>query len=133
MTSTSNAEKGGGDFPSSKSSGKLVIQQLERKKEQADGQNMPKALNLLLCAVALLVLYGYYILFGWAWLTAMTELGEDLNWAFLGLMVCVGGGMMSGVAYSMKHQQKGWWQPMSPAEQRKMGDPRGKCCGFQIY
>jgi len=76
-----------------------------------------------------MVLYGYYILFGWAWLTAMTELGEDLNWAFFGLFVCVGGGMMGGVGYSMKHQQKGWWT----VEPNKKDDPRGKCCGFQIY
>lgn len=133
MTSKAEGNKSGGDFPSTKSSGKLEIQQLERKKEESDGSNMPKALNLLCCAVALMVLYGYYILFGWAWLTAMTELGEDLNWAFFGLFVCVGGGMMGGVGYSMKHQQKGWWTPLSAAERKKGQDPRGKCCGFQIY
>jgi hypothetical protein len=134
-TNKSEGNKSGGDFPekSKSSSGKLHIQQLERKKEEADGSTMPKALNLLLCAFALCVLYGYYILFGWAWLTAMTELGEDLNWAFFGMMVAVGGGMMSGVAYSMKSQQRGWWEPLSPNDARKNRDPRGKCCGFQIY
>jgi len=93
---------------------------------------MPKWLNLLLCAVALLVLYGYYVLFGWAWLTAMEELGEDLNWAFFGLMVAVGGGMGGGVAYSMAKQQKGAWEPAAPGD-RGSNDQRGKCCGFQIY
>merc|ERR1719385_456919 len=84
---------------------------LERKSELSDGAgSMPKALNLLLCAFALLILYGYYFLFGYAWLTAMTELGDDLNWAFFGLMIAVGGGMMSGVAYSMKAQRKGIWK-----------------------
>jgi len=112
----------------------LKIKMLERKSELSDGGgSMPKALNLLLCAFALLILYGYYFLFGWAWLSAMVELGDDLNWAFFGLMVAVGGGMMSGVAYSMKHQEKGWWEPLTGNDARKAKDPRGKCCGFQIY
>merc|ERR1719242_2180318 len=83
----------------------LYIQMLKRG---GDGMqsSMPLALNLFLCFVALCILYGFYIAFGLAWLTAMTELGEDLNWAFLGLMVAVGGGMMSAVAWSMKSQQK---------------------------
>jgi len=115
------------------STGKLKIKHLERKREESDGSKLPKWLNLLLCAVALVVLYGYYILFGWAWLTAMEELGEDLNWAFFGLMIAVGGGMMSGVAYSMRAQQKGWWEPLAPGDARKARDPRGTCCGFQIY
>ena len=85
------------------------------------------------CAVALVILYGYYVLFGYVWLLAMTELGEDLNWAFFGARVSVGGGMAGGVAYSMKSQQVGPWMPLSPGDARKGSDPRGKCCGFQIY
>ena len=95
--------------------------------------DMNKCLNLFLCFIALCVLYGYYILFGFTWLSLMEGLGEDLNWAFFGLMVSVGGGMAGGVAYSMKAQQAGWWQPLSPSDARKDRDPRGKCCGFQIY
>ena len=63
----------------------------------------------------------------------MTELGEDLNWAFLGVMVSVGGGMMSAVAYSMKSQKVGWWEPLSADDARRGRDPRGKCCGFELY
>jgi len=111
-TSKAEGNKSGGDFPDAQKSSKgLVIQQLERKAAAEDAKGTyPKSVNLLLCAVALLVLYGYYILFGYAWLTAMVELGDDLNWAFFGLMVAVGGGMMSGVAYSMKSQKKGIWK-----------------------
>jgi len=113
------------------------IRMLQRRKEGDDKPQMNKCLNLFLCFCALCLLYGYYILFGWAWLTAMEELGEDLNWAFLGLMVAVGGGMMGGVAYSMKAQQTGWWAPLT-AEQRKArrnakGIRRCSCCGVQIY
>ena len=63
----------------------------------------------------------------------MQELGEDLNWAFFGSFVAVGGGMAGGVAYSMKSQQIGFWEPLSPTDARRDRDPRGKCCGFQIY
>jgi len=111
----------------------LDIQYLERRREESDGSKLPKWLNLLLCAIALIVLYGYYILFGWAWLTAMIELGDDLNWAFFGLMVAVGGGMAGGVAYSMSAQEKGWWEPLPADAKRKQQDTRGMCCGFSIY
>lgn len=63
----------------------------------------------------------------------MQELGEDLNWAFFGSFVAVGGGMAAAVAYSMKSQQLGFWEPLSPTDARRDRDPRGKCCGFQIY
>ncbi len=63
----------------------------------------------------------------------MTNLGEDLNWAFFGACLSVFGGMGVGVAYSMKSQQVGWWEALSPGDARKDRDPRGKCCGFQIY
>jgi len=137
-TNKPEGNKSGGDQNNaaggSKKDKNLNIRMLERKSELSDGAgSMPKALNLLLCAFALLILYGYYFLFGYAWLTAMTELGDDLNWAFFGLMIAVGGGMMSGVAYSMKAQQKGWWEPLSANDARRQRDPRGKCCGFQIY
>jgi len=109
-TSKAEGNKSGGSFPESQKSSKLFIQPLERVQAGEDqGSSLPKPVNLLLCALALCVLYGYYILFGWAWLTAMTELGDDLNWAFFGLMVSVGSGMMGGVAYSMKSQRKGVW------------------------
>merc|ERR1712154_757229 len=124
---------GKGDFPDSQSSSKkLHIQMLERGGNEMQS-DMNKCLNLFLCFIALCILYGFYIAFGLAWLTAMTELGEDLNWAFLGVMVSVGGGMMSAVAYSMKSQQKGWWEPMSRDDARNDRDPRGKCCGFELY
>ena len=63
----------------------------------------------------------------------MQVLGEDLNWVFFGCFVAVGGGMAGGVAYSMKAQHIGWWEPMGRDEARQARDERGKCCGFQVY
>lgn len=110
----------------------LYIQQLERGGNDMQS-DMHWALNLFLCFLAFVFLYGFYVLFGWAWLTAMQEFGEDLNWAFFGLFVSFFGGMVLGVAYSMKSQQIGWWEPLAPGDARRERDPRGKCCGFQIY
>jgi hypothetical protein len=113
----------------------LHIQMLERGDDELkrDETRCQKALNLFLCFLALCTLYGFYILFGWAWLTAMVDLGEDLNWAFFGVFISCFGGMGAGVAYSMKAQQIGWWEPLAPGDARRERDPRGKCCGFQIY
>eukprot|EP00483_Globobulimina_turgida_P001518 UN01520 len=122
----------GANLPETGSSGKLYIQMLQRGGDDMTS-DMHWALNLFLCFIALCILYGYYIAFGMCWLTAMTNLGEDLNWAFFGACVSVFGGMGAGVAYSMKSQQIGWWEPLSPGDARKDRDPRGKCCGFQIY
>merc|ERR1712228_662211 len=70
-----------GNVSGGKGNKNLYIQMLKRG---GDGMqsSMPLALNLFLCFVALCILYGFYIAFGLAWLTAMTEMGEDLNWAF---------------------------------------------------
>mmetsp|Transcript_6495 Transcript_6495/g.10692 ORF Transcript_6495/g.10692 Transcript_6495/m.10692 type:complete len:135 (+) Transcript_6495:85-489(+) len=111
---------------------KLYIQMLERGGDELTS-DMNKGLNLFLCFIALCILYGLYFLFGWGWLAAMWTFGDDLNWVFLGLMLSVGGGMGMGVAYSMKSQQIGWWEPRSPTDARRDRDNRGKCCGFQIY
>jgi len=129
-TSKAEGNKSGGDFPQKSASSKgLIIQPLEREQAGEDkGGSLPKSVNLLLCALALCVLYGYYIAFGLAWVYAMEDLGDDLNWAFFGLMVSVGGGMMSGVAYSMKSQRKGWWEPYSGPKNTK-----GQICGFAVY
>jgi len=134
MTARNEGNNSGkGDFPDSQSSSKkLHIQMLERGGNEMQS-DMNKCLNLFLCFIALCILYGFYVFFGWLWLTGMVNLGEDLNWAFFGAMVSVGGGMGAGVAYSMKAQQIGWWQPLSPGDARRDRDPRGKCCGFQIY
>mmetsp|Transcript_18435 Transcript_18435/g.29250 ORF Transcript_18435/g.29250 Transcript_18435/m.29250 type:complete len:141 (-) Transcript_18435:637-1059(-) len=113
----------------------LHIQMLERGEDELkrDETCGTKALNLFLCFIALCLLYGFYVFFGWVWLTAMVELGEDLNWAFFGVFVSAFGGMGAGVAYSMKAQRIGWWEPLAPGDARRDRDPRGKCCGFQIY
>mmetsp|Transcript_10197 Transcript_10197/g.9208 ORF Transcript_10197/g.9208 Transcript_10197/m.9208 type:complete len:137 (-) Transcript_10197:289-699(-) len=136
MSTKNSGGNSSGELPdrqgSSMKSGNLHIQMLERGGDEMTS-DMNSCLNLCLCAIALLILYGFYVFFGWAWLTAMQELGEDLNWAFFGSMIAVGGGMAGGVAYSMKSQQIGFWEPLSPTDKRRDRDPRGKCCGFQIY
>jgi len=120
------------DRTTSSKTGDLIIQHLDRGGDEM-ASDMSFCLNVFLCFVALMILYGYYVLFGYVFLLAMTELGDDLNWAFFGAMVSVGGGMAGGVAYSMKSQQVGPWTPLAPGDARRNRDPRGKCCGFQIY
>eukprot|EP01084_Bolivina_argentea_P132488 233806_1 len=133
MSTKSEGNGSSGDLPGRQSSKvKLDIQMLKRGGDDLSNKgNM--WFNLFLCFIALMILYAWYAFFGWVWLTAMTELGEDLNWAFFGTFVAVGGGMAGGVAYSMKAQRIGWWTPLTKDEARSERDARGKCCGFQVY
>mmetsp|Transcript_64217 Transcript_64217/g.78518 ORF Transcript_64217/g.78518 Transcript_64217/m.78518 type:complete len:114 (-) Transcript_64217:120-461(-) len=93
-----------------KSSSNIIIIKLKRGGEEMKS-SIPWYLNLLICFVALMLLYGYYVLFCWVWLVALEKLGEDLLWAYFGCFVAVGAGMMSATAYSMSKQQIGWWEP----------------------
>lgn len=85
------------------------------------------------CFIALCILYAFYALFGYLWLVALLSIGEDLLWAFFGVFLACAIGMSGAVALSMKAQRMGFWEPLSENDARKERDPRGKCCGFQIY
>mmetsp|Transcript_17136 Transcript_17136/g.27358 ORF Transcript_17136/g.27358 Transcript_17136/m.27358 type:complete len:135 (+) Transcript_17136:128-532(+) len=134
MTSSANKS---GEMPertgaASSSKAGLYIQMLERGKDEM-ASDMPKCLNLFLVFIAFVLLYAFYFCFGWAWLVAMTELGEDLNWAFFGIFISVAGGMSTGVAVSMKAQRVGWWEQLTPQQAKRARDRRGTFCGITVY
>mmetsp|Transcript_53352 Transcript_53352/g.88491 ORF Transcript_53352/g.88491 Transcript_53352/m.88491 type:complete len:135 (+) Transcript_53352:143-547(+) len=134
MTS-SDANKSG-ELPertgASGSGSKLYIQMLDRGSDEM-ASDMNKCLNLFLVFIAFVLLYAFYVAFGYAWLTAMSELGEDLNWAFFGIFLSVAGGMSTGVAVSMKSQRIGWWEQLTPQQAKRARDKRGTFCGITVY